>query len=412
MIRLTRVSLQFRRSTRCFGWIVLLAPVLVYNQAAAQTHPVEFNHGFFNQGTAWDPTADYLRQRLQIETLTPTTPWDRPFNEQSAALHDALNSWGRTSVIGIAHSNGGIVARNSVRLYGGANRLDRLATIGTPHRGATIATNVLNGRVVRYFGGLAGSVGAAVDFYANNDPDWSVAPVVDFVTQNAFEWICYLGWYFANNSRFAGLGFGAAMPVIYDDQPSSAFMADLNSSGALSAESSVLYRRVGIATQVPPNGAFFRLVSSDPSGWRTVQAITAYGALALYHHFRNHPDWWLASHANYWLQVYWYTTLLDVAWHDFIGALQGWNGYYAIVYPSDGFIPDWSSKYPGANSQYNLYLPYHNISHTEQKDHPDARNQFENVLRYDFGVPVRTTTDPGGGDTTCDPSSTKLVCPY
>ncbi len=87
--------------------------------------------------------------------------------------------------------------------------------------------------------------------------------------------------------------------------------------------------------------------------------------------------------------------------------------YFAVVDPSDAFIPHWSSHYPGANVQYNLYLPSYNISHTEEKDHPAARSRFEDVLKYDFGVqPRSTTTDSGGGGgTECTTTSTELQCP-
>lgn len=396
---------------RVFTLLVLLSGS-AGGHSVAQDQPVEFSHGFYPGGTGWTTTADILRSRLHIETLVANTPWDRPFNEQSAVLRDALNSWGRTSVIGMAHSNGGLVTRNYVQQNGSASRLDRLATIGTPHRGASIAANMVNGRAVNYFGNLAGSLGAAVNFYSNNDPNWYVHPVVNGTVEFTFGAMQYLGNYMANSSRFVGLGIGGAMPVTSDVSPGSGFLNQLNGAGGLSTESSVLRYRVGMAAQVHPNGALFRLITSNPRRWRAIQGIAAYGALSLYFYYSEHPDWWLASHATYWLQAYWYISLLDVAWHDFIGALRSWNGYFAVVDPSDAFIPHWSSQYPNAHIQYNLYLPYYNISHTEEKDHPAARNQFENVLVNDFGVIRRESTSPPPDDgTTCTTTSTELQCP-
>lgn len=389
-------------------------------QPAPAQQPVEFNHGFANQGSAWVPTANYLRDKFEIETLTPTTSFGARFDNQSAQLASQLNTWGRTGVIGMAHSNGGIVARNYTHLAGSGSRLNRLMTIGTPHRGASIAANVLNGRAPRYFSFMAGSIAGAFDFYFNNDPDWSIHPVVDFFTENAFGAIHYLGMVLGHGSAFVGLGVGNTLPATQDEVPGSWWISQFNDpyyTGSL--EPSLLYRRVGVATQVRPNGALFRLVSSDARGWRFAQAVAASGALGLYHYYRNHWDWWLAAHADYWLQAYWYIALLDVAWADFTGALVSFNGWWAVVTPSDAFIPHWSSQYPNANVQYNLYSPYYDISHTEQRDHPSTRSRFETILANDFGVPRRYVPPPPDDpyDDCYDPYSSptyvkKPVCPY
>lgn len=390
-----------------------LALALVAGErAAAQDQPVEFNHGFGNQASAWVPTANYLSGRLQIEPRTPGTPWFRRFDDQAAALGNDLNAWGRTSIIGMAHSNGGLVARNYAQLNGSGSRINRLATIGTPHAGAPIAASVVNGRVVNYFGNAFGSLLYAIDFYATHDPAWNSNRVVNFATRNAFDIFGQISYFFADNSRFVGMGIGATLPATLDEIPGAPFITRLNSGSGLATESSVLARRVGMSTQVPPNGAFFRLVTTDVGTARAVQAITAAGALALYYHYREHPNWWLASRANSWLQVYWYATLLDVAWHDFIGALQSWNGYYARVLPSDAFIPGWSSQFPNAHAQYNLYLPAYNISHTEQRDHPAARNKIEEVFVNQFGVgyrPVPPPDDPPPPEE-CVPTPPQLQC--
>ncbi len=403
--------------SRCagvIGLLVSLAALLPLEVVLSQTAqaPVSFNSGFASQGTAWIPTASWLQQRYQIETLTPNTSWDRPFAEQSTNFGAALTAWGRTGIVGISHSNGGVVARNYVHQNGASSRLSKLVTIGTPHQGAAIATNVLNGRVIDYFGSMAASIGGAVSFYANNDPDWNAGPVVDWITQDAFGALYYVGAFFANANALAGLGFAVGMPVTSDISPPSGWVTQFNSTAHLATESSRLQSRVGISTQVHPNGAFFRLISSSPGAWRTVQGIGAYGALALYFYYSGHPDWWLSANAYRWLQVYWYTVLLDVAWQDFIGALQYWNGVYAVVYRSDGFIPEWSSQYPGATLQFNMNLPVYNISHVEQKDHPDARRQVDAIFSQIFSIPIRPAAPPPPpAGTPCTPSGSDIVCP-
>lgn len=394
-----------------------IAVLIAAAAPAAAQQPVEFNHGFAAQGSAWVPTANLLRDEFEIETLTPTTQFGARFDVQSAQLRSHLDAWGRTGVIGMAHSNGGIVARNYTHLTGYGSRLNRLMTIGTPHRGAPIAQNLLNGRAPRYFGFMAGSIAGAFDFYFNNDPDWRIHPVVDWFTQNAFEAVHYLGMALGHGSAFVGFGFGQAFPATQDEIPGSTWITQFNDPYYThSLEPAVLYRRVGVATQVNPNGALFRLISSDPRGWRFAQAIAASAALDLYNYYRNHWDWWLAAHADYWLNAYWYIALLDVAWADFTGALVSFNGWYARVSASDAFIPGWSSQYPNASVQYNMYLPYYDISHSEQMDHSATRNKFRSVLANDFGVPKRYVPPPPeepecmyGGDSRY---AKEPVCPY
>ena len=389
-----------------------LALALAAAAPAAAQVPVALNHGFANQGSAWQPTAQYLYNRLNIVTLTPTTSWHRPFSEQSAQLRDQLNSWGYGGVVGLAHSNGGLVARNYVQQNGWGSRYDRLATIGTPHHGAPIATSVIQGRPFNFFGSMAMSIAGAFDFYARYDWDFYRYPVVGWITEHALSSMYNVGAFMANHDRFLGLGISAAIPVTWDDRPESGFIAGLNSSGGLGVESSVLWHRVGISTQVNPNLALFSLITSNPRNAKALQRAGAAGALSLYFYYRSHPDWWLASNAWRWQEVYWYLTLMDVAWHDFIGALAYFHpAGFAAVYPSDGFIPHWSSAYPGAYAQYNLNQPYYHISHTEQKDHPSARSRFYSVLRYDFGVPDRYSEPPPPGDGDC---GTRIRCiePY
>lgn len=393
------------RTALLFGLFAAVLPIL---RVSAQ-QPVEFNHGFANQGTAWVPTSDYLRQRLQIQTLTPTTTWYRPFDEQSADLQNALSNWGRSSVIGLSHSNGGLVARNYVQRNGYGSRINRLATIGTPHHGAPIAESVINGNVFNFFGNLAASIGGAANFYANNDPDWYAGPVVTPVMQSAIDVWYYVGNALADNSSLAGLGIAAALPVTQEDRPASTFISRINSPGGLGAESSVLGRRVGISTQVYPTNALCSVLTSNVGACRRSRAFMKHVALSLYFHYREHPSWWLSSHASYWLNVYWYLALTDVAWHDFIGALTFTQSGWPMALPSDGFIPESSSRYPGANVQYVIPLSSASISHTEQKDHPTSRNRFDYVLTNDFGVARRSTTSDPPPDE-CVPEPGQLTC--
>lgn len=154
-------------------------------------------------------------------------------------------------------------------------------------------------------------------------------------------------------------------------------------------------------------------MTSNPALARSLQAIVAGAALELYNYYYDHPDWWLAAHADYWAQVYLTVSHLDVAWQDFTGALVGFNGYYALIVPSDGFIPGPRSQFPGAQAQYNLYLPqYPNIPHMAQMDHPVTRAQFDRVLNGDFLIARQAPPPPpNNGGSGCVPTGHSLRCP-
>jgi pimeloyl-ACP methyl ester carboxylesterase len=376
--------------------LALVALSNTANTLPAQNQPAVFVHGFFSQAAAWRPGAQYLIQRFQIDTLLLGLPWDRPFDEQADAAHTAINAWGQSQGAALAHSNGGLVSRNYIRrtitYFGDSPRYRRLATIGTPHGGAPIADAVLSGALVNFFAGGAQSVFRALDFYAANDPDWYLAPVVNSLVSNALGSMGALFGIFADNNRMAGLGIGAALPVTIDDRPGSTFLTALNGPQNLQLESAFFTSRVGISTQVDPYGAFFQLVTTQPDNARIIAAVAQYGALILYNYYSEHPDYNLNVHADYWLDIYDFIGLLDVAWGAFTGSLVRFDyilgNYYAVFDHSDGFIPQSHSQFPNATNQYILARPANpNIPHTLQNTSATTLALFDNVFANDFGIP-------------------------
>lgn len=63
----------------------------------------------------------------------------KPIDVYSQRLSDIINKvlhhTGKDKVIIISHSMGGLVSRNYVKNFGGANKVDKLITIGSPHHG-------------------------------------------------------------------------------------------------------------------------------------------------------------------------------------------------------------------------------------------------------------------------------------
>ena len=355
----------------------------------AQDRPAVFVHGFKSDGSVWAMTAQNMTNRMQLTALTPSTPWHASFDTQSATLRDALNVWGQSQVIGIAHSNGGLNSRYYAQANGSASRINSLLTVGTPHLGTPFASNVLNGTVSSYFANAGGALFYALSYSFNNDPDWRAGSVVSATLSSTLNSWANLFTVIGDNGFFAGLGFGAALPVIQNDVPGSAFLGALNGGTGLSAEANTLTRRFGISTQLSPDGAFWALFTSDAATGRRANAGIAGVALLLYFHYANHPDYVLAAGADQWLLVYHYFAGLDVAWQRMIGGLSAWQQYLIQSAPSDGFILNSSSQYPNAEFQLVILNSENNIAHTKQNSSDAVRRRLEGILFNQLGVPFR-----------------------
>jgi hypothetical protein len=378
-------------------WSLLLALLLSAapgRATKAQDAPVVFVHGFRSNGAAWAGTANLLASRLQITPLTPTTPWSDQFATQTTALRDALNTWGRTGTVAFAHSNGGLNARNYVQTLGTGSRINRLVTINSPHGGAPIAANVLNGAVFAYFGNMAAAIGNAVNFYAANDPEWNQGGVLRPIVVSLSQYMQYFGQTLANNSIYVGLGFGAAIPVTQQDVPGSAFVTGLN--GRVAVEASVLSARIGVSNDLHPDGALLELVSSSPEQWRRIRGAAMANFALLHDYYENGPDPYLAYYAWLWDQAYLYVAEMDLAWQDYIGAIAAINQYGLVtIYHNDGFIPSTMSLYPGRTLQLNYFQPgAPSIPHTGELDDPFMRARYEDIMRTYFNIPLRPSVPP------------------
>ncbi|HET9453798.1 MAG TPA: hypothetical protein VFO66_05920, partial [Gemmatimonadaceae bacterium] len=112
----------------------------------AQDRPVVFQHGMASDGSTWNSMAQEIQRRLHVVPVQPSIDWKAREQDQASALAAIVNSHsataGSASFPFVGHSNGGIVSRE-YRRQGG--RIDGLLTLNSPHQGAAIATNFLNG---------------------------------------------------------------------------------------------------------------------------------------------------------------------------------------------------------------------------------------------------------------------------
>lgn len=385
-----------------------LAALAGFSATALAQQPTAFVHGFLNDGSAWQSTATYLSQQFAIQPLLPTLGWTDRFDAQVSRLDVALA--GYSSIPALAHSNGGLVARRHVQLWGSSAIPNRLATIGTGHGGIWLATNVLNGNVGAWGQNIVGAIGDPFYFYSFYDPDWWwAAPIglrnLAWNMQRFGNWIPF--------GVLSGVGIGASVPVSFDLPPGGNFTTALNSSGGLSTESSRLAARVGISTTTRPQNAMMRMLLSNWRTWTNVRWGLWSAALVMRTYYANHPDWFLASNAWRWELMMLRMMDLDVVWQWQIGTLEQavCSAYwcYATVSPSDGLVPIYSQRYPAATRSIGLT---DDIIHTAQKNHIAARTEFVNVFRNDFFISASTGGGGGGGDPPpCKPEP-GLPCPY
>ena len=110
---------------------------------ARNDYPVLLLHGVLCNAGVWSPMARYLKARgvgpIYALSYGPPLASIETFALQAAAKIDAiLAATGAKQVIIVAHSMGGLVSRTYIRRFG-SDKVARLITIGTPHRGSLFA---------------------------------------------------------------------------------------------------------------------------------------------------------------------------------------------------------------------------------------------------------------------------------
>ncbi|MGH7717329.1 MAG: esterase/lipase family protein [Gemmatimonadaceae bacterium] len=381
--------------------------------ATAQEQPLVFVHGLFSSGGVWQPTANVLEDQFAIRSFLPTLGWANSFSTQANNLHASIA--GTFGTVAVANSNGGLVTREYLRQFGGSSRIDRAITIGTPHGGAALAAHALNGNLILYGDVLFSSIADPIDYYYTFDPAFRDA--FDFGPLRFFRFAAEVMASLARSLNIIINVVGVPIPGITNTEvlpqmpPGSSFISTLNAPSNVANEAAVTLSRVGVATSIPPQNAFFRNFSDNPQAWGSVRRGLMSFALLMYSHYSAHPDFFLRANADRWLFMFFVLRDFDVVWHFFIGSLVDYNGFVAVVDHQDGLVPRASATWPGADRQRDLLFPAFNIVHRQQTVHPDARREISNTFRDVFGIPVRPPPPPpGGGGDDCIPEPPAIVC--
>lgn len=135
--------MKLSRATSMIALRLITCAFIVMPMASnAQEQSAAFVHGLQSNGETWDVMRPALNQELWMLGIAPSLKSYRTYGEQADNLHTALGS--RTNAISISHSNGGVVTRRYLTHHS-APRINRHLSIGSPHYGAPLAANALNG---------------------------------------------------------------------------------------------------------------------------------------------------------------------------------------------------------------------------------------------------------------------------
>jgi len=115
----------------------------------AEQRTVVLLHGYASNRSALFPLAAYLRMRGVKQVFSFNYRSSEGVEQAAIALREFLQQHVRGGRIDlVCHSLGGLVARVYIQELGGARRVDRCVTLGTPHRG-TYNSYWLHSRVGR-----------------------------------------------------------------------------------------------------------------------------------------------------------------------------------------------------------------------------------------------------------------------
>lgn len=125
---------------------VALASVLACGQAAAQTEPIVFVHGYSGSSGNWSTmisrftASGYSSSKLYGFNYNSLLSSNTASGAQLASYVSNVRArHGGEKVSIVAHSNGGLVSRAYRVFNGGSSQMRRFVTLGTPHLGTTAA---------------------------------------------------------------------------------------------------------------------------------------------------------------------------------------------------------------------------------------------------------------------------------
>jgi PGAP1-like protein len=356
----------------------LAAPV------AAQTSVV-FVHGLKSDGSTWGSTPGVVASQLYITPRQPSLSSFSFFSDQATQLQGLIGSQ-PANMIAIGHSNGGIVSRVA-NYAGNAQPMQGIVTVGTPHRGAPLASNTMDGATLEYLATWAAQITQPLFTYAQ------------YILNDFCGIVCgriYAGVYnlaIAGGNALYEAGYllnNVAGPVARETtvlgqmEPYSAFINnELNTGANLAREAGALRVRSAIISQGYPGytSLFYGLTPGSEAhntNWQHwVEAVYS-GFYEYYYNYVDYNDldmWDKRFNAWMWADGWYMLAYTDYHWCNLIG---GWD-YNQWACFSDGIVPAYSQAWQGA-----IHHPmYWGPGHLNQTKNPGVQALIVNSLRHD-----------------------------
>lgn len=376
--------------------ILLVFLTFIAITAKAQTSDVTYLPGLGESSTVWSNMSNELLQQYN-------------YNEQLSSYNDAVaiqtaanNLYISYGDVVIAHSKGGLVAREYLRQHSPTN-FKALITVGTPNKGAPIVTNALNGNAANVIGDWV--------------HDLAIGPLVSL--QTVTPWYIDIAAYFgllkltgATTNTLQGFidAHYANNAGVTDMEPSSTFMNTLNSN----PDNTLPPARYAIygAEQIHTAWHLLGSVVAGPGSVENKAGINAhnylesfYGAVAYYAGGQKVIYYWLMKRAkeNYdifnflhYRKKYFLWRAIAEAWQIGYDSLhfkqqRQWSTYVtgardfnsSTPYREDGILSQDTQAPAFFNTAdlVNRRLIAKKVNHIEETAHPNVKEKLSQIFQ-------------------------------
>tara|TARA_R110002124_G_C8936826_1_gene512398 strand:- start:728 stop:2266 length:1539 start_codon:yes stop_codon:yes gene_type:complete len=385
-----------------------------------QSNTVSFIHGLGSDVTIWDSMAGQLSSEFVFYRDNVS------YNTSNAVSTSASSVYIPSGTVSVAHSLGGLLAREHLRQKGTA-KMDALITVGTPNLGTPVGTNIQNGSLARIIAGWVEDLvaGPAVSLGSIGGRDFAryVLREVGYIDQLTGPYI--------NSILQSNYGQKAS---VSDMKPGSSFLNTLNASPnntlpaaryAIFGNESVSgleYVRISESAyrgQESPieNGSFVRIHRNLSRFYGLVSAYYTYLAAEYFYLYLNsstyHPHYFFYyNSAVYFASIaqQWYKGFLSLVYYqqrDWDKYVVGVNYYSDTVCGSigrnckdtnDGLLTAATqapSFFNRSGDSVIRRLEARGANHLEETAHPAVKEKLEEIFQ-NSDVNIPKVKDPLG----------------
>jgi hypothetical protein len=356
--------------------MIFFASLFIGNVVAlkAQDKPVIWLHGYNNNSGFWGASGKHgvtSQSQRRLFSLYPsytsiTIGGITPISQSVAT--DQIPQYGDQACI-IGHSMGGLVAREIERLYGNT-RFGGIVSVGTPHTGVPMVSNIRNGNAGRFVSKLLREV---------YEP---IAAAFGYIPGTIASYFFYL---FGSGISNIGIQGAYITPSTLNMEPGSAFLNQLNSHNNFTS-----IPRIGISGSEYDSYLFTRLVAGTFGDNENTDinlninlGMYYYGmSNAYYYAFFYYYNLFLYTWDpnDFWTAQYcWYVCykfafganyILNGVHRDWKSLIGGEFGGFNSQPTTDGLVPVSRQRYPNVGANDNLTSL--GASHNEQNSHPSV----------------------------------------